>query len=106
MNIFKIMREQLITFETAKLARKKGFYTNTHNLYDWIEGVEIVPQTLLQKWLKDKHNIEIAIMPVLNPDNSKSYYIFKRKLKSEFYERFDTYEEALESRLIEALNTI
>lgn len=83
------MEEQLISFETAKLAKEKGFNGTCYNFYpDWdnsdlkncfevgvsntkdkslIRGygdILLVPtQSLLQKWLREVYNIDIMIMP-------------------------------------------
>lgn len=87
------MREEIITFETAKLAKEKGF--NIPSL-DYA-----TTQSLLQKWLREEHNINI--IPPL-------YYSGKGYLcsvvstpKIKFYK---TYESALENKLQEALKLI
>ena len=81
------MEEQLVNFETAKLAKEKGFNIKTYKGYlsetiveyfdtypsdsirlsekysnsalknDWL--CTAPTQSLLQKWLREKHNIEI-----------------------------------------------
>lgn len=74
------MEEQLISFETAKLARDEGFDWKTfpcyiienkelnydamwenwnHNQYD--DVVSAPSQSFLQKWLREKHGIHITI---------------------------------------------
>lgn len=83
------MKEQLIEFQTAKLAKKRGFIDYTFNGYnkkavlvdrediydgsefllDWntatcmIEGEHYAAptQSLLQKWLREKYNIHISV---------------------------------------------
>lgn len=73
------MEEQLITFKTAKLAKKKGFpqTTATEHFNDILpyhedgtrnidlnyDGKEYsaVTQALLQKWLREKHNCFVTI---------------------------------------------
>ena len=156
------MKEQLITFETAKLAKEKGFnepvlyhylddegegtfiltpneshfstevkmirgvidvgetnnVTTTENLYDIfneeIEWYISVPtQSLLQKWLRQIHNINVY--PILSYTNNQKYTIELRYdfskirtsqtgLTEKIY--YDTYEEALEQGLLEALKLI
>ena len=68
-------------------------------------------QSLLQKWLKDVHDIQLYVVPVGHSDFSIKYYYYqilgkdcstgKHKIN-----RFITYEEALEAGLIEALKLI
>lgn len=139
------MNETLISFETAKLAKEKGFNLNSPGFYScdnpssekignqlilrdwerWInfgsedsqEGTMIYSaptQTMLQKWLREVHNIDIYIFPVY----SDSTYSLNRKLlgytpiiqsikidecnlKTE-----NTYESALEVALQKALKLI
>jgi hypothetical protein len=134
------MKEQLISFETAKLAKEKGFDLPTINCYnvdnrllefipvikggikdavlhggdilfdDWNnngkESKSAPTQSLLQKWLREKHDIHIMICPKQLPDNSIVYYIYKNKTKRNFNGLFDTYEEALETALQEELKLI
>ncbi len=123
------MENQLISFETAKLAKKKGFNirckakyiilkTKTvfkinpvHRANTKKDNVILVPtQSLLQKWLREKHNIHIALLP-----DKKGLYGFTITLKNQNHtqsNRFEldevigNYEEALEQGLIEALKLL
>jgi hypothetical protein len=114
------MKEQLVSFETAKLAREKGFnencyfgfdnnvgnetlgdlnYTNSDNLY-----LMQPTQSLLQKWLRDVKGIRI----IINTDYIKetySYSIFSKLHAIKEYRSY-TYEEALEEGLKDALKLI
>lgn len=91
------MQEQLITFETAKLANLKGFdpniklkknshYNSNTKALDalGIQGSMVnyhyyaATQGLLQKWLREVHNIDC--LPMLNLNNEYSCHIFKNKL--------------------------
>jgi len=118
------MNEQLITFETAKLAKEKGFDEIVNNAFirnieDRYVEVDDLPernseladynymrpsQCQLQKWLREKHNIHIEPKWLGN--------IFYLELNSPIYghynlgNNFRTYEEALEKGLYEALNYI
>lgn len=86
------MEEQLITFETAKLAKDKGFdwIISDDKFYDYSgeldftfqgydEGVTengrtpAPTQSLLQKWLREEHEIYIEVEIT---DNTK-YFHFK-----------------------------
>jgi hypothetical protein len=152
------MKEQLVSFEVAKLAKEKGFsencfhhynsdgcvcenhvemnkmYIATHNLLAnntdfelerWGGGNKysiVAPtQSLLQKWLREKHNIVINISAIpnfidLNNKKVSFYYnIIKNNdwIEENFDEKtsieetyYDTYEEALEVGLLEALKLI
>lgn len=73
------MKEQLIKPKTALLAKKKGFllhqgamkmyrdedghqFDNIGPAYDILDTCSHAPrQTLLQKWLREKHNIDVEI---------------------------------------------
>lgn len=130
------MEETLISFETAVLAKEKRFresckycYREDGFLYSpRISGSEIMhsnildgnncsapTQSLLQKWLRDKHSIHISLFPnddVLNKisweaklyetnfNNEKEVHYLSRTCKG------DTYEEALEAGLFETLKLI
>ena len=173
------MKEQLINFETAKLAKEKGFNAptpfiyicsgrgkeKTHFLQDFfvfyksfldlhtttssnrndLKDVErngswdnsittftledyhksynpfaddykvLAPtQSLLQKWLRDVHNIEIYVHK-FKPNGAypKGYYCVSRPLihysnevKDWIFTNFKTYEEALEIGLQEGLKLL
>ena len=110
------MKEELITFETAKWAEDKG-YPFTY-IYD--EDFYRVPttaptgvptgvptQSLLQKWLREKHNI-ILWVEFGYTKEWFSYYLNKYddKIQLSTTLREATYEEALEKGLQEALKLI
>ena len=116
------MEEQLITFETAKLAKEKGFNISGNNIYEneellcevefknWNNGTLCLlapTQSLLQRWLREVRDIYINI----NTDNNKSFYSDVNE--EYFYDGyrgkaliFKSYEEALEDGLQEALRLI
>lgn len=135
------MREQLISFETAKLAKGKGFDAETDanyfigNTYGPgskehpelseynIEGeydstypkkinhnkypayISVPTQSLLQKWLREKHNIHIYI----TYGYGWEYNVFKRFVLPPHPEHdgtYNDYEEALEDGLCCALKLI
>jgi hypothetical protein len=144
------MEEQLITFETAKLAKEKEFNIPVISYYtpkgyctesegykterleesNWNNGMGSYPtlskdvscsaptQSLLQKWLREVHNITIFMtfkpnikkwdfIPYSMDMNAKEYIKYNweyTKIHNE--RRFDTYEEALEEGLQEALKLI
>ena len=144
------MTDQIILFETAKLAREKGFtelcYASYHpktkklentlsysenildrNDVEYIDEISITDsisynstdstrydaptQSLLQRWLREKHNIFVAV--TFNNHTLKYYYFIFTNIKEQFSNRicslplqFRFYEEALERALIEGLKLI
>lgn len=136
------MKEQLISFEVAKLAKEKGFDLNSPGFYscddpssgtkgnqlvlrDWEkwtnfgsedsqEGTFIYSaptQSLLQKWLRDIHNIYVEPFPIIGRSNlSFSWQIYTKNniwgINKFTGRKFSTYEETLEAVLLEALKLI
>ena len=167
------MEEQLITFETAKLAKEKGFNILSHSYYfedgefkenslkgtngyygeeyefnlsefneNWndkwltkktgdrcfgcskqkgyLETFSAPTQSLLQRWLREVHNIYVESYHDLTSDGTKiqfytSWGFLQQKDKNgnrnvngwyDEYNDWKTYEEALEIGLQEALKLI
>ena len=113
------MEEQLISFETAKLAKEKGFNepcsykytpggTTTYNTNRRDMDIYAPTQSLLQKWLREIHSIDIMIEPNQDSDGNKYYCWRGRKnmFPSTIGNVANHYEEALEDGLIEALKLI
>lgn len=131
------MKDELITFKTAKLAKEKGFDfsnveirdSNTLEVADNVKArldyfetmkesnlVQLPTQSLLQRWLREKHEIMVEIQ--LNEgevDTTYKWLLFTRRLtgKGLFWISgdsneviFNTYEEALEVGLQESLKLI
>jgi hypothetical protein len=122
------MKEQLISFETAKLAKEKGFTEIQDTFFDAItekgengfnpssrrdierqfnnELFFRPTQSLLQKWLREYHGI-IVLVGYYDDDEKQWFYSFPlkpRELQEDEY--YDTYEEALEAGLQTALKKI
>ena len=105
------MEEQLISFETAKLAKEKGCNLENCTCGGYPECIcsdKRISQSLLAKWLREKYDIDVIINTYRN-QNQKYYKYFiseksKNLIKSEEY--YDTYEEAYEIGLQEALKLI
>ena len=128
------MEDTLISFDTALLAKEKGFnninckavYENTKE-YDFDEDTWTLynksinekkqsknkilcpTQSLLQKWLREVHNIHIEIYS----HNNDWYFILQSthypksfEFKSQCEKDYQTYEEALEEALQESLKLI
>lgn len=124
------MEDELISFETAKLAKEKGFdekvravfrvwhevaqerkYHNrayNYNGANWDGDKDQFysrpTQSLLQKWLREEHNIDFVIIPY---PRGYEFMIFNNSEESTRYRYsgYTTYEEALEASLFEALKT-
>ena len=111
------MEEQLISFETAKLAKEKGFEKLCNFSYDEDEIITanceqaynfVAPtQSLLQKWLREKHNFHICIwFNSLTGKYRIDSPIDELDILFEKLNEFKTYEEALEYGLFEILKLI
>lgn len=124
------MEEQLITKETAKLAKEKEFKNGGISFYDrdspeLITGIyyvnddenlntyEAPTQSLLQRWLREIQGVNVIVLCDyrFQPEPIElvgySYKINNKDLTineaTEPDVRYDTYEEALEIGLQEAL---
>lgn len=116
------MEEQLITFETAKLAKEKGYDIECEKYFNedgelwayikWMEDLRddipfIPTQSLLQRWLREEHNIDVWAVPFKNIDDEKAYdFTSDCDIYSESEIGYSTYEQALEIGLQEALKLI
>lgn len=140
------MIEQLISFETAKLAKEKKFNIETYGKC-WIKTLDgriihnserkNIPeddrhttflmqptQSLLQRWLRETHKIFVSVDFIVENTNGMAYikydnepikytltveYITKSNIWDYLehdFDDFETYEEALEKGLYEALKHI
>jgi hypothetical protein len=137
------MKETLISFETAKLAKEKGFnifqdswynkdgeecfiehsdycFSDYFNFKELDNGELITEdgiysastQSLLQKWLREKHNIIIIVEPYCN-GSSSCKFIWNRFILNNIWfldsfsmEKHEKYEKALEVGLYEVLKTL
>jgi len=114
------MQEELISFETAKLAKEKGFdapshyyYSKSktfihHSPYNQLHLLDLAAptQSLLQKWLREVHKLHITLTSI--SQESWQYHITKvgESLGIRYEQDFNTYEEALEVGLLEGLKLI
>ncbi len=108
--------DTLISFETAKLAKEKGFIIPTlcyfrydekqckGSLLDWNEDVGFYSrptQSLLQKWLREVHKINVYCMSCEHDES-----LWYNNIASHNPVFIGTYEEALEIGLQEGLNLL
>ena len=109
------MEDQLISFETAKLANKKGFFGNGNIMTIFptskkhFDISNIAPtQSLLQAWLRKEHNIHVT-SHCKNTKKPKGTYTLTVETNNEteyYHYGWNTYEEALEKGLQEGLKLI
>ena len=122
------MEDTRITFETAKLAKEKGFYQEPNRrkvpYYNYkgefngdvtdflrkylreedtseVESVSAPTQSLLAKWLREEHNIHLIAYKNINIDGYDWCYITTDGITN--INSYKTYEEALEAGLYQAL---
>lgn len=109
------MIEKLVSFETGKLAREKGFDVHIcrcGGFPDCIcDGTDINPtQSLLQKWLRDTRNIQVYCFSTTKNGEGKYrdyvVHVNENILNDSRDEEYQTYEEALEAGLQFALEMI
>ena len=132
--------DTLISLETAKLASEKGFNIKTQNSYNLyihndkgpfyrLESNPMYPkqnhnqfsnsrfsaptQSLLQKWLREKHRLFVYVIPRFDGFDHAQYFCNYEVYYPGDVESRDvegdgsyTYEEALENGLQEALKQI
>lgn len=112
--------EQLISFETAKLAKEKGlnengivwlFYEENGRMFNNLEDTGeqdyiCCTQAFLQKWLREEYDIDVWVEHF----NPSERYFYQCPQLNDIFGKLnhwgDTYEEALEKGLQEALKTI
>ena len=104
------MEDTRVTFETAKLAKKKGFEFRV--VWEYILGFKnnyerdkyLPTQSLLAKWLREKHNIHLIAYKNINIDGYDWCFITTDGITN--INSYKTYEEAFEIGLQEALKLI
>lgn len=126
------MQEELISFDTAKLAKEKGLISGLKCTHIYCIGYNVIPenktlvshgyirssvenqfhlalaptQSLLQKWLREKHNINVLIEFDSISYGYRLIYVDERYTDKVVFEMWDSYEEALEIGLQEALKLV
>jgi hypothetical protein len=129
-----MIEEQYVSFDNAKLAKEKGFDEEFENMHVWnnfkgeiledVSGYNMKnshlgknsysapTQSLLAKWLREKYNFTVIIIPVIGYYRSVgitkySFRLFKKwNLIPDSSKSEDTYEKAMEAGLQEALKLI
>ncbi|HOG38282.1 MAG TPA: hypothetical protein PLD95_02305 [bacterium] len=122
--------EKLVTFNTAKLAKEKGFnvsclwwyHLDTRNCYPLHDvnrvrekfhgkNIHAPTQSFLQKWLREKHNINVLVQESNISDLYKCMIGKKDRRKdistdTLYTSDYKTYEDAIEKGLYFALKMI
>lgn len=131
----KLLMEDIVSFATAKLAKQAGFWYDG-NTNDWLsttlpyhddgrrpidfnyEGElwSAPTQALLQKWLREKHQVLVEAnyrkFAIRDGDGyfytcgSKKYHSVNSYFGKNVFQPFDTYEEALEVGLQQGLKIV
>jgi hypothetical protein len=128
------MEEKLISLKTAKLAKEKGYnwkqsgcylhppkfilsphgHIQNHNKYKERSVYSAPTQALLQKWLREKHNVYCEVHSFTDDKGNKKYesIVFSELFEDDWSEDinfddvFNTYEDALEDTFEPALNLL
>ncbi len=129
------MKDTLITISTAKLAKEKGFNEVVDEIYDTYNSpptldyhiiynanelkhsddnknhfVSAPTQSLLQRWLREEHNIEVNVIHIgggsCHEDTGEVYKLYKCSIFPNYKQTKLSYEEALEQGLKEALKLL
>lgn len=115
------MKDELIKFETLRMAEDKGYWTSLDDESRRRLRGKLPTQSLLQRWLREMHRIQVTPYPttpdrmwgivitnmVLEPASPPGHdypwtYLGGRKPREDYY----TYESALEDGLQAALELI
>ena len=118
------MEDKLISFETALLAKEKGFNEPIYYFYsiddkviytyksflrvsDEEIKVEAPTQSLLQKWLRDTHGVHLWVVPIFCDEVLDRFEVYSNTVHClAIPNRFSSYEEALEEGLLKVLKLI
>jgi hypothetical protein len=125
------MEEQLISVETAILAKEKGFDVPVLEYYDGCDMLatqsenvfdvknynksggstlrSAPSQGLLQRWLREVHDLRVSVVDINTGLTDRFYFIFflnGARVSQYSNPAFDTYENTLEAGLLEALKHI
>ena len=109
------MTEELVTLETAKLLKEKGFlqrkyFINVSTLHTCYKYLSVPPQSVVQRWLRETKDLHIEISYMY-----ENYWIYDILtipnhdlvgLSDRPIIHYKSYEEALEAGIQEALKLI
>lgn len=109
------MTEELVTLETAKVLKEKGFsqrkyLINVSTLHNCYKYLSVPPQSVAQRWLRETKDLHIEISYMY-----ENYWIYDILtipnhdlvgLSDRPIIHYKSYEEALEAGLVECLKFI
>lgn len=109
------MTEELVTLETAKLLKEKGFQQRKYlidvsTLHHCYKYLSVPPQSVVQKWLREIKNLHVEVSYMYG-----DYWIYDILtipehdlvgLSDRPLVRYKSYEEALEAGIQEMLKLI
>lgn len=109
------MTEELVTLETAKVLKEKGFsqrkyLINVSTLHNCYKYLSVPPQSVAQRWLRETKDLHIEISYMY-----ENYWIYDILtipnhdlvgLSDRPIIHYKSYEEALEAGLVECLKLI
>lgn len=109
------MTEELVTLETAKLLKEKGFlqrkyFINVSTLHNCYKYLSVPPQSVVQRWLRETKDLHIEISYMY-----ENYWIYDILtipnhdlvgLSDRPIIHYKSYEEALEAGIQETLKLI
>lgn len=101
--------KEFVPYEEALALEELGFDEKNILAYHTIEdkrlvngyslsanGFELKAPTFSQafRWFREKYNLHAVIMSKITPSNTTVYYIYKGKIKKDWNNCFESYEEA------------
>lgn len=118
------MKDELISFQTAVLAKEKGFNIPVNSYSNVVEPDRVIEvgafnhnhkqpttvsrptQSLLQRWLRETYKIYAEVM--VYRDGRFKFSVMRQSEDNYFtiFKMYNTYEEALEAAFPFALNKI
>ena len=119
-----MIRDELVSLETAKLAKEKGFplqkvikqdgraffyeLPQSHPVWANCDAWYLPTQSLLQRWLREEKGIDIAIVPLISEVYSYIVYniLDRNNRVVETNAGYKTYELALEDALDYSLKNL
>lgn len=116
--IYIVMTEELVTLETAKMLKEKGFsqrkyLINVSTLHNCYKYLSVPPQSVAQRWLRETKDLHIEIYrsavgygyAIVKADNGTWQEDDDSRGPNDGG-LWNTYEEALEAGIQEALKLI
>ena len=89
------MEDTLINFETAKLAKEKGF-DFIYIIDNELTNHSLITQSLLQKWLREIHSIHIEVLPRYQPKKlNTEEVLYSWAISCKPFDKYDGHNDVL-----------